>query len=54
MPTEFDMRIKVAIYRHFAETGRRPTLAEVAERAGADSAFTQRAAGGGAITSMRR
>ncbi len=38
MPTEFDMRIKVAIYRHFAETGRGPTPAEVADRAGTDAA----------------
>ena len=38
MTTDFDNRIKMAIYRHFAETGRRPTPAEVADRAGTDSA----------------
>jgi hypothetical protein len=31
-----DTKTKVAIYRHFAETGRRPSLQVVAERVGAD------------------
>lgn len=34
MPAEIDVRVKVAIYRHFAETGRRPEPSEVAKRAG--------------------
>ena len=33
---DFDTQIKLAIYHHFAETGRRPSPAEVAERAGAE------------------
>lgn len=33
---EFDTQVKVAIYHHFAQTGRRPSPAEVAERVGAD------------------
>lgn len=33
---DFDAQIKLAIYRHFAESGRRPSPAEVAERVGAD------------------
>ncbi len=33
---EFDVQIKLAVYHHFAETGRRPTPEEVAGRAGAD------------------
>ena len=32
----FDTRTKLAIYRHFAETGRRPSLQLVAERVRAD------------------
>lgn len=35
---DFDVRVKLGIYRHFAETGRRPSLAEVAARVGADAA----------------
>jgi hypothetical protein len=31
-----DTQTKVAIYRHFAETGRRPSLKEVAELVGSD------------------
>lgn len=31
---DFDTQVKLAIYRHFAETGKRPSPAEVAERAG--------------------
>jgi hypothetical protein len=30
---EQDLRVKVAVYRHFAETGRRPGIDEVADRA---------------------
>jgi hypothetical protein len=30
----FDTRTKLAIYRHFAETGRRPSLEVIAERVG--------------------
>lgn len=33
---DLDTQIKLAVYRHFAETGRRPSLADVAERAGTD------------------
>jgi hypothetical protein len=33
MPAEIDVRVKVAVYRHFAETGRRPEPGEVAKRA---------------------
>ena len=32
----FDTQTKLAIYRHFAETGRRPSLEVIAERVGAD------------------
>jgi hypothetical protein len=32
----FDTQTKLAIYRHFAETGQRPSLQVVAERVGAD------------------
>ena len=32
----FDSQTKLAIYRHFAETGQAPTIAQVAERIGAD------------------
>src|SRR4029079_226907 len=32
----FDTRTKLAIYRHFAETGQRPSLQLVAERVRAD------------------
>ena len=32
---DLDTRVKLAVYRHFAETGRRPTPAEVAARASA-------------------
>ncbi|RMF59599.1 MAG: hypothetical protein D6748_06045 [Calditrichaeota bacterium] len=29
---DFDVQVKLAIYRHFAETGQRPTLEEIASR----------------------
>ena len=32
----FDSQTKLAIYRHFAETGKAPALGDVAERVGAD------------------
>jgi hypothetical protein len=32
---EFDVQVKLAIYRHFAETGCRPSKAQVAQRVGA-------------------
>ncbi|HYJ33257.1 MAG TPA: organomercurial lyase [Candidatus Binatia bacterium] len=35
---EFDVRVKMAVYGLFAETGRRPAPEEVASRAGLDSA----------------
>jgi hypothetical protein len=35
MLTDGDVAVKLAIYHHFAETGRRPTAAEVAARASA-------------------
>jgi Alkylmercury lyase len=34
---EFDVEVKLAVYRHFAETGRRPSIMEMAERVGSDS-----------------
>jgi hypothetical protein len=34
---EFDAQVKLAIYRHFAETGRRPSRRDVAERIGSDA-----------------
>jgi hypothetical protein len=33
---EFDTQVKLAVYHHFAETGRRPSPDEVAERVGSD------------------
>jgi hypothetical protein len=33
---ELDVQVKLAVYRHFAETGRGPSPEEVARRAGAD------------------
>jgi hypothetical protein len=33
----FDTRTKLAVYGHFAETGRRPSLADVAARVGSDA-----------------
>jgi hypothetical protein len=38
MPADPDLRVKLAVYRHFAETGRRPEPDEVAGRAGLDVA----------------
>src|ERR1051325_9588358 len=38
MPADPDLRVKLAVYRHFAETGRRPQPEEVARRAGLDTA----------------
>ena len=35
---DLDTRLKLAVYRHFAETGRRPKPAEVAARAGVPEA----------------
>ena len=35
---DFDTQIKLAIYRHFAETGRRPSPADVAELVGSNVA----------------
>lgn len=32
---DFDLEVKLAVYRHFAETGRRPSVADVAQRIGA-------------------
>jgi hypothetical protein len=34
MSTDFDTRVKVAIYRHFADTGGRPTPQQVADHVG--------------------
>jgi hypothetical protein len=34
VPAEQDVRVKLAVYRHFAETGRPPDVDEVAEHAG--------------------
>lgn len=33
---EFDIQVKLAIYRHFAETGQRPPIEAVAERVGVE------------------
>jgi hypothetical protein len=33
---ESDIQVKLAVYRHFAETGRRPSPGEAAERVGCD------------------
>ena len=33
---DFDTQVKLAVYRHFAETGRRPSPEEVGRRAGGD------------------
>jgi len=35
-PAELDLEVKLAIYRHFATTGRRPAVAEVAAAAASD------------------
>ena len=35
---DFDLAVKLAVYRHFAETGRRPSIDEVARRIGAATA----------------
>ncbi len=34
---ETDNQVKVAVYRHFAETGHRPSVSEVAKRSGRDT-----------------
>jgi hypothetical protein len=34
---EFDVEVKLAVYRHFAETGRRPSIMETAERVSSDA-----------------
>src|SRR5215469_10824710 len=34
---DLDLEVKLGIYRYFAETGRRPSLEEIAERVGASS-----------------
>jgi len=33
---EIDLRVKLAVYRHFARTGQRPTPEDIAERVGSD------------------
>jgi len=38
MSADLDTRVKLAIYNHFAETGRRPEVADVAERSGVSPA----------------
>lgn len=35
---DFDTQVKLAIYRHFAETGQRPSPGDVAELVGSDAA----------------
>jgi len=39
----FDTQTKLAIYRHFAETGHRPSLEVVADRVGADASSVREA-----------
>ena len=34
---DFDTRVKLAVYRHFAQTGRRPSSAQIAEHVGVDA-----------------
>jgi hypothetical protein len=34
---DFDTQVKLAVYHHFAETGRRPSLTEVAQRLGSEA-----------------
>ena len=34
---EFDVQVKLAVYRHFAETGHRPSPGDVAGRVGSDT-----------------
>jgi hypothetical protein len=34
---EFDVEVKLAVYRHFAETGRRPSITETAEHVNSDA-----------------
>jgi hypothetical protein len=34
---EFDVEVKLAVYRHFADTGRRPSIMEMAEHVGSDA-----------------
>ncbi len=34
---DFQVRVKLAVYRHFAETGQKPAPKDVAERVGSDS-----------------
>jgi len=34
---DLDTQVKLALYRHFAETGRRPSVDDVARRAGVDA-----------------
>ena len=40
---DFDIQVRLAIYRHFAETGSRPALAEVASRVDADAGAVREA-----------
>jgi len=49
---DFDVQVKLAVYSHFAETGRRPSPGEVAARvaaAGGESGFAAAAAGAGDV-----
>jgi hypothetical protein len=34
---EFDVEVKLAVYRHFAKTGRRPSITETAENVNSDA-----------------
>lgn len=34
---QFDLQVKLAVYQHFAQTGGRPTVADVAERVGSET-----------------
>ena len=38
LPADFDTRVKIAVYRHFADTGERPSTADIATRMDASEA----------------
>jgi len=42
---DFDLRVKLAVYRHFAATGRRPSVDDIATRVGAAAPLVREAFG---------